>query len=207
DPNSNFPVTPGYYNPDDPTSYMRAPVRSAISPRLGVSFPVTVNSTFRLSYGHFTQTPDLAQYYRGKNTDFFRFRNTNTNDLFTLPLDLSKTVAFEFGYRQLLAPDFVLDIAAYNRDKLKDVSARKLSFQDPTNPGASSYLNTFTNADFGTIRGVDVRLDRRFGQVFDAMIGYSYQDARNTGTDPFTFVNVFARLESNANTLLGVPPN
>jgi hypothetical protein len=39
------------------------------------------------------------------------------------------------------------------------------------------------------------------------MVGYSYQDARNTGTDPFTFVNVFARLESNANTLLGLPPN
>ena len=39
------------------------------------------------------------------------------------------------------------------------------------------------------------------------MVGYSYQDARNTGTDPFTYTNVFARLESNANVLLGLPPN
>ena len=207
DPNSNFPVTPGYFNLDDPTSFAKAPVRTSISPRLGVSFPVTVNSTFRLSYGHFTQVPDLSNYYRGKNTDFFRFRNTNTNDIFTTPLDMGKTVAFEFGYRQLLAPDFVLDVSAYNRDKLKDVTTRKLSWGDPTNPGATTYLNTFTNADFGTIRGIDLRLDRRFGQIFDAMLGYSYQDARNTGTDPFTYVNVFARLESNATTLLGLPPN
>ena len=207
DPNSNFPIVPGYYNPDDPTSYKAAPVRTALSPRLGVSFPVTVNSTFRLSYGHFTQMPDMNEYYRGKNTDFFRFRNTNTNDIFTQPLDLGKTVAFEFGYRQLLGPDFVLDVAAYNKDKLKDVTARKLAWEDPTNPGSTTYLNTFTNADFGTIRGIDLRVDRRFGQLFDGMIGYSYQDARNTGTDPFTFVNVFARLESNANTLLGLPPN
>jgi outer membrane receptor protein involved in Fe transport len=207
DPNSNFPVTPGYYDIDDPTTYEAAPVRTSLSPRLGVSFPVTVNSTFRLSYGHFTQLPDLNEYYRGKNIDFFRYRNTNTNELFTTPLDMGKTVAFEFGFRQLLAPDFVLDIAAYNRDKLRDVTARKLAWEDPTNPGASTYLNTFVNADFGTIRGIDLRLDRRFGQVFDAMLGYSFQDARNTGTDPFTFVNVFARLESNANTLLGLPPN
>ncbi len=207
DPNSEFPVTPGYYDLDDPTSFFQAPVRTSFSPRLGVSFPVTVNSTFRLSYGHFTQLPDLNEYYRGKNTDFFRFRNTNTNDFFARPLELGKTVAFEFGYRQLLAPDFVLDISAYNRDKLRDVTMRKLAWEDPTNPGSTTYLNTFTNADFGTIRGIDLRLDRRFGQIFDAMVGYSYQDARNTGTDPFTFTNVFARLESNANALLGLPPN
>jgi hypothetical protein len=207
DPNSDFPVTPGYFNLDDPATFFRAPVRTSFSPRLGVSFPVTVNSTFRLSYGHFTQLPDLNEYYRGKNTDFFRFRNTNTNDFFARPLDLGKTVAFEFGYRQLLAPDFVLDISAYNRDKLRDVTMRKLAWEDPTNPGSTTYLNTFTSADFGTIRGVDVRLDRRFGQIFNAMLGYSYQDAKNTGTDPFTYTNVFARLESNANTLLGLPPN
>ena len=207
DPNSYFPVVPGYYDLDDPTTYAEAPVRSAFSPRLGVSFPVTVNSTFRLSYGHFTQLPDLNEYYRGKNTDYFRFRNTNTNDFFARPLDMGKTIAFEFGYRQLLAPDFVLDISAYNRDKVQDVTLRKLSWQDPTNPGSSTFLNTFTNSDFGTIRGVDVRLDRRFGQIFDVMLGYSYQDARSTGTDPFTYANVFARLESNASLLLGLPPN
>ena len=207
DPNSNFPNTPGYFDVDDPASFSKAPIRSELSPRLGVSFPVTVNSTFRLSYGHFTQLPDLNEYYRGKNTDFFRFRNTNTNDIFTQPLDMGKTVAFEFGYRQLLAPDFVLDISAYNRDKLKDITSRKLAWEDPTNPGAFTYLNTFTNADFGSVRGIDVRIDRRFGQVFDATLGYSYQDARNTGTDPFTYVNVFARLEGNANVLLGLPPN
>jgi hypothetical protein len=122
-------------------------------------------------------------------------------------LDFAKTVAFEFGFRQLLAPDFVLDISAYNKNKLKDVTIRKLAWIDPTNPTSSTYLNTFTNSDFGEIRGIDLRLDRRFGQIFDGMIGYSYQDARDTGTDPFTYTNIFARIESNANVLLGLPPN
>jgi len=211
DPNSNFAVTPGYYNVDDPTSYFKAPVRTALSPRLGVSFPVTVNSTFRLSYGHFAQVPDLNEYFYGKNTDFFRFRNTNTNDRFATPADIGKTIAFEFGYRQLLGPDFVLDISAFNRDKTADATYRKLAWADPTYAGAGSapltYLNTLTNSDFGTIRGVDVRADRRFGRVLNVMLGYSYQDARSTGTDPLTFTNLFARIEGNANTLLGLPPN
>ena len=207
DPKSDFPVTPGYFDLDDPTSFKKAPVRTAFSPRLGVSFPVTVNSTFRLSYGHFVQMPDLNEYYRGKNTDYFRYRNTNTNDFFARPLDFGKTIAFEFGYRQLLSPGFVLDVSAYNRDKVQDVTLRKLAWDDPTNPGSSTYLNTYTNADFGTIRGIDVRVDRRIGELLNAMVGYSYQDARNTGTDPLTYVNVFARVEGNANTLLGLPPN
>ena len=207
DPNSNFPVTPGYINLDEPESFAKAPVRTTLSPRLGVSFPVTVNSTFRLSYGHFSQLPDLNEYYFGKNTDYFRFRNTNSNDRFATPSDIGKTIAFEFGYRQLLSPDFVFDIAAYNRDKTKDATYRKLAWEDPTNPGSTAYLNTLTSGDFGTIRGVDVRLDRRFGRLFDVMLGYSYQDARNTGTDPLQFTRLFARIESNANQLLGLPPN
>ncbi len=207
DPNSKFSLTPGYYDLDDPTSFEQAPIRSTLSPRLGISFPVTVNSTFRLSYGHFSQLPDLNEYYFGKNTDFFRFRNTNSNDRFARPADIGKTIAFEFGYRQLLSPDFVLDIAAYNRDKTKDVTYRKLAWDDPSNPGSIAYLNTLTNSDFGTIRGVDVRLDRRFGRLMDVMVGYSYQDARNTGTDPLMFTRLFARIEGNANQLLGLPPN
>ncbi|MEX2282303.1 MAG: TonB-dependent receptor [Gemmatimonadota bacterium] len=207
DPNSQFPVTPGYFNLDVDSSFEAAPVRSTLSPRLGVSFPVTVNSTFRLSYGHFSQLPDLNEYYFGKNTDYFRFGNTNTNDRFTRPADIGKTIAFEFGYRQLISTDFVFDIAVYNRDKVKDVTYRKLAWEDPTNPGTLAFLNTLTNADFGTIRGVDVRLDRRFGRILDVMLGYSYQDARNTGTDPLTFTRLFARIEGNANVLLGLPPN
>jgi hypothetical protein len=210
DPNTNYPNIAGYYNPDDPATFSKVNPENAVSPRLGVSFPVTVNSTFRLSYGHFAQVPDLNIYYRGKNLDFFRFKNTNTNDIFGRPLALGKTIAFEFGYRQLLAPDFVLDIAAYNKDKKADPAIRKLPAPDPTNPGAVAYLNTFTNADFGNIRGVDTRLDRRFGNWFQAMLGYSFQDARDTGTDPFTYTALFARIEGNANQLLGqpaAPPN
>jgi hypothetical protein len=206
-PNTDFPIVAGYYLPDDPSTYSRVDPTNTLSPRLGVSFPVTENSTFRLSYGHFVQLPDLNEYYQGKNLDYFRFRNTNTNDIWGRPLEPGRTIAFEFGYRQLLAEDFVLDISAYNKDKMADVAVRKLAWEDPTNPGSIHYLNTITNADFGTIRGIDLRMDRRFGRLLEMMFGYSWQDARGTGSDPYTYTRLFARLEGNANQLLGLPPN
>jgi hypothetical protein len=217
DPNTDYPLTPAYFRTDslgnpanDPVTglptFARAPVRQRLSPRLGVSFPVTVNSTFRLSYGHFTQVPDLNEFYSRKNANFLVHRNQNSNVTFGRPLELGRTIAFEFGFRQLLGPDFVFDIAAYNRDKQSDVTARQIIIDDPTNPGVPQKINVFTNADFGNIRGLDLRLDRRFGRLFDAMLGYSYQDARNTGSDPFTYINIFSRLETNANQLLGRVP-
>jgi len=213
DPNTTYPALAGF---TDTTTFLKVNAENAISPRLGVSFPVTVNSTFRLSYGHFAQVPDLNVYYRGKNLDYFRFANTNTNDIFGCPLNLGKTVQFEFGYRQLLAPDFVFDIAAYNKDKKSDPAVRKLPVPNVTNPSngcsfanqspcPTVYLNQYTNADFGNIRGVDMRLDRRFSDWLQTMLSYSYQDARDTGTDPNTYTTLFARIEGAANTILGTP--
>jgi hypothetical protein len=208
--NTSYPVIAGYTAdtlPSGAPGWFNVGAQTQLSPRLGVSFPVTVNSTFRLSYGHFIQTPDLNQYFLGKNIDYFRYGNTNTNSSFGRPVQMPRTIAFEFGFRQLLGPDFVMDISAYNKDKRNDIARRKLSWPNPAIPGTSAYLNTTTNADFGTIRGVDLRFDRRFSRVLQTMLAYSFEDARNTGTDPTTYTGLYARLSSNAATILGLPPN
>ena len=36
-------------------------------------------------------------------------------------------------------------------------------------------IRILTNLDFGNIRGVDVRLDRRFGNLFNGTLAYTYQ--------------------------------
>jgi len=41
---------------------------------------------------------------------------------------------------------------------------------------------------------VDVRLDRRIGNLFNGSLAYSFQDAKNTGSDPFTYINFGSRL-------------
>ena len=51
-----------------------------------------------------------------------------------------------------------------------------------------------TNADFGNYRGFDVRLDKRIGSLFNGTLAYTFSDAKNTGSDPFTYINFGSRI-------------
>ena len=162
-----------------------------LSPHIQVSFPVTDRTNFRLSYAHQVQAPDFAVIYGGINTDISL---TNTNQLYGTDLDFSRTITFEFGVRHSFSEDMVLDVAAYNKDKLADQTVRLFKVRDPKGGVNSQEMRFYSNADYGTIRGIDVRVDRRFGTVFNGALAYTFQDARNTGTDPFSYVSFFAGL-------------
>jgi hypothetical protein len=164
-----------------------------LSPHIQVSFPVTDRTNFRLSYAHQVQAPDFNLILGGMNTDL---RTTNTNHVYGSDLDFGKTISFEFGIRHAFSDDMVLDISAYNRDNLSDAAGRLMSFSDPARLGENVDLRVFTNADFGNTRGIDLRLDRRIGRFFNGVLSYTFQDAKNTGSDPFTYINFGSRIIS-----------
>jgi hypothetical protein len=191
------------FNLDDPTSvYVRDQSHSYLSPHVQVSFPVTDRTNFRLSYSHQVQAPDFGLVLGGINTDL---NNTNTNQVYGTDLDFGKTIAFEFGIRHAFSDDMVLDVAAYNKDIVSDPAARLVSLFDP----AANRLNDFrilTNLDFGNVRGLDIRLDRRFGNYFNGTVAYAYQQAKNTGSDPFTYINYGSRIVNQVGGINGAQP-
>ncbi|HYU29527.1 MAG TPA: TonB-dependent receptor, partial [Gemmatimonadales bacterium] len=99
----------------------------AISPRLRVSFPITEHTGFRLSYAHQVQSPEFTTLLTGINNDL---SFTNTNDVAGRDLDFGKSILFEFGVRHAFSQDLVLDVSAYNKDKVSDFAARVLPFPD-----------------------------------------------------------------------------
>jgi carboxypeptidase family protein/TonB-dependent receptor-like protein len=182
----------------DPAAYAQsladvftpAAAHHTLSPRLRLSFPITEQTDFRLSYSHQVQTPDFNTMLSGANNDL---SFTNTNDAFGRDVTFGKTIQFEFGVRHAFNPDLVLDIAAYNKDKVSDLAYRIKPYDDPSNPGRTLNVNVLTNADFGYSRGVDLKLDRRLGSWLNATVAYTFQTARNTGSDPFSYLNTTAR--------------
>lgn len=184
--------------------FIEAKDRNTLSPRLGVSFPVTERSTFRLSYGHFVRAPNFVSLY---STIWSDLVNTNTNDQISRDLDFTKIITFEFGYRHLLAEDLVLDVSAYNTEIKKDVALRKLPFEDPSpaRAGVIQFYNVFTNSTFGNNRGIDIKLDKRFGSLLDITAAYSFERAEATDSDPFTYTRVFARQLNNLSRITGQP--
>jgi Carboxypeptidase regulatory-like domain/TonB-dependent Receptor Plug Domain len=167
-----------------------AQAHHTISPRLRVSFPITERTDFRLSYSHQVQTPDFNTLLSGVNNDL---SFTNTNDAFGRDVGFGKTILFEFGVRHAFSPDLVLDVAAYNKDFVSELAYRITPYDDPSNPGRTLNLNVLTTGDFGYARGVDVKLDKRIGSWLDFSGAYTFQVAKSTGSDPFSYLRTSAR--------------
>jgi hypothetical protein len=201
-PFPSISTAPGF-DPEHPTAlFVRDRRHGYLSPHVQVSFPVTDRTNFRLSYSHQVQEPDFGLLLGGINIDrnaFFTDRALGSD------LDFGKTIAFEFGIRHAFSDDMVVDVAAYNKNIIADPAARLVTRFDPVLQRGVD-LKVLTNQDFGTVRGIDVRLDRRFGNFFNGTIGYAYQYARNTGSDPFSYIFFGSRIVNEVGGINGVQP-
>jgi hypothetical protein len=168
------------FRPDESHDYL--------SPHIQVAFPVTRSTNFRLSYAHQVQTPDFALVL----------------DLWGTDLDFGKTITFEFGIRHSFSADAVLDVSAYNKDNLANTTARQLTLFDPST-SLPSPQTLITNADFGNVKGIDIRYDRRFGNLFNGTLAYTFEDAQSTGSDPFSAL-MLGRANIDQTSGQGLPP-
>jgi hypothetical protein len=180
-----------------------AEAHSTLSPRLRVSFPITERTDFRLSYSHQVNTPEFTTLLSGSNNDL---SFTNTNDAFGRDVGFGKTVLFEFGVRHAFGPDLVLDVAAYNKDFVSELAYRIQPFADPAVPGDTQNINVLTTADFGYARGIDVKLDKRVGNWLSVSGTYTFQVARSTGSDPFSYLRTTSRQISQVTNDRQPPP-
>jgi hypothetical protein len=62
-----------------------------------------------------------------------------------------------------------------------------------------------TNADYSLARGVDIDLKKRFGEIADLSLNYSFVDARGTGSDPITYTGLLLRRNTNLSLRTGNP--
>ena len=86
-----------------------------ISPRFGISFPISDKGVFHFSYGHFFQMPKFEYLYL--NPDFDLSQSTgNTGVIGNADLNPEKTISAEIGVQQELNRNFVLNVTAYFRD-------------------------------------------------------------------------------------------
>jgi hypothetical protein len=185
------------------SNWLPAATKTAWSPRLGASFPVTPTSTFRLSYGSFVQTP--AFYGGGAMiTDPLAASQAGLWDA-GRDVEMPETRTFEFGYRQLIGTDLVFDISAFNRKQQRSLTFRSLPYEDPRNPGFIIYQDVLTNLDFTESTGFEVKLDKALSNVFVGSLSYTFLDARGTGWDPFTYLDLTGNANSNLAFLTGRP--
>ena len=193
-------------NPDGTclNNYLPATTKSEWSPRLGAAFPVTPTSTFRLSYGRFVQIPAFFSSTGYNWLDNTAASQANLMSTSARDVELPSTRTFEFGYRQLIGASLVFDIAAFNKKQRQALTYRVITVQNP-NTGAPDQRTVLTNQDFTESMGFEVKIDGAVGNLFMGNLSYSYLDARGTGTDPWTYLNLVNSQGSNLSFLTGEP--
>ncbi len=135
-----------------------------VSPRLGISHPITENSKLYFNYGHFLSEPSST----------FRFRlQRESNGLVTYlgnpNMRLEKTVAYELGFEQNVMDLFFLRVAGY----YKDVS-RQPGWVYYSNINSSVKYYVATNNNYADIRGFEVTISKVRGSWITGFINYTY---------------------------------
>ena len=158
---------------------VEAKAKTQISPRLGISFPITDKGIIHFSYGHFFQIPSFTNLY--VNSDEIIIPNGSLSTIMGNPdLKPERTVKYELGLQQALASDLSLDFTVYYQD------IRNLLGVDIINTYHGNKYARYINRDYANVKGFIVTLDKRFSDFFSVKLDYTYQIAEGDASDPLT---------------------
>ena len=186
-------------NPFDPSKRKATEMKTQISPRLGVSFPLGDDMAFRYSYGSFFARPHLyrllnnhmAQMDGGTESGFFIYLG-NAN------LDPKKTSKYEMGLQYSVSDNLKLDVAGYYKD-ISNLAASQEVYAVPYQDDGSGHDNeagwgtddTFEAAHYsfmvsdhyGNIRGLEMSLSQGGQSGLTGRASYTYSIARGTASE------------------------
>jgi outer membrane receptor protein involved in Fe transport len=174
------------YTPEERRAFMQkaADATYAISPRLGIAYPITDRGVIHFSYGHFFQTPNLDNLY--SNPDF-KLSESGGNQVFGNPaLKPQRTVQYEIGLQQQIAENLALEVSLFYRD-IRDWVGTSPKVQIPERMAVT--YSQYENKEYANVRGVTFKLDKRYADNFSAGVDYTFQVAEGTYSNPIDAIN------------------
>jgi outer membrane receptor protein involved in Fe transport len=162
---------------DETTEIFGRRFKGHLSPRLGVSHPVTDNDMLYFYYGHFSQRPKYWYVYAKLNT-----QSEATYQLFGNPnLNPTTTVAYELGLNHRFNDDLALELKAYYKDMFDYPTAQSFS-------GEGRYsgirYQMYINMDFARSRGIEAKLRQRMGRYFWGTVDFTYSISTGKSSTP-----------------------
>jgi hypothetical protein len=141
------------------------------SPRVGISFPITVNSKLYFNYGHFRQLPTPENLFLLR-----RFSDNNAVTRLAEPNNpLPKTVAYELGYEHNLFDEFLFKVAGY----YKDVSLQSRLVTYVSRDNSVNYSRSEPNS-YQDVRGFELQITKNRGDWVQGFLNYTYE-VRSSG--------------------------
>ncbi len=139
-----------------------------ISPRLGVSHPITERDVLRFAYNYQNQLPQMQYVFTSKTP-----QDANISDVAITvgnpTLEPQITVTYEVGLSHQISDDYVLDMTAYYKNLYNYVS----TMRERKEGEESVAWYRFISEDYGSARGLDIQLEKILSNFNTWSIAYS----------------------------------
>ncbi|NBV13308.1 MAG: hypothetical protein EBS07_04465 [Sphingobacteriia bacterium] len=143
-----------------------------IMPRISFSFPISDQALFFANYDVLTQRPQTNVF--GQLTDFTYLQNNATTAINNPALKPTRNIQYEAGFMQAVGKNVRITASAFYRELRNMIQQQQLLNAYPIT------YTTFTNLDFGTVKGFIFDIDfRRFNNL---QLKGSYTLSFATGT-------------------------
>lgn len=179
----------------DTNSMQKTRTFSELSPRLGLSFPVSDLTVFHVQYGRFSQMPALRDMFTGGARLAVEMGGQNYIPSPTaFDVEPIRTTQYEIGFERQFTDAASFDITGFYRDVKGQIQIRKQDLgANAVGVGAFNYLQ---NGDFATTKGIEFVFKLRRTNRLRAELNYTLSDARGTGSSTSSAVS---GVENNTN--------
>ena len=164
---------------------LQSRLKSQLSPRIGMAYPITDRDVLHFQYGRFSQMPALHQLFAGIGA-----KNLEPGGLYgNLELEPTQNISYQLGVDHKLTGSLSLDMTLFYRDIFGWIDTREIAAGTLSSIGAEPAY-TFINQAYGTVRGFEFVLNRRFQKRFGGSLTYTFSQATGTHSDANTAVLV-----------------
>ncbi|MCX6244783.1 MAG: TonB-dependent receptor [Bacteroidetes bacterium] len=164
-------------------------------PRISFSFPISDDALFYAHYDILTQRP-AGGYVQLDPVSYYFIGVTGSSGTITNPnLKPEKTIDYELGFQQKINNASSLKLSVFYREMRDQIQQYRFSGAYP-----KTYYS-YTNIDFGTVKGLTVSYDLR--RTGNARIRFSYtlQFADGTGSDANAAATIVRSDQPNLRTM------
>jgi hypothetical protein len=179
-------VTSNEYTPDERRVFMHKEVgpKKSLSPRLGFSFPITETGILHFSYGHFSQIPQFQYLYADPDFKVTTSASAGSVLMGNADLEPQRTVMYEIGLQQQFSDVIGIDVTLFYRDVRGWVGTSPLiPLMSSATASTRSYYYKYENKDYENVKGITLKIEKRFSDNFSFRADYTLQSAEGTYSD------------------------
>jgi len=168
-----------------PENFREVEPKFYVSPRVGISYPISEKGAFRIAYGHFVQMTAYNEMLKNPIFEEINVGRLEGRDVGNPDLDAERTIKYEMGLQQQLTNFLALDVTLFYKNTRNLLGRERFATLD------NVQYSRRENRDFGIIRGGSLAFATRpSGMLLSANLDFTYSNADGSSSSPDDLANL-----------------